>query len=256
MLSPVTRHPLQVTSRRFGVWLWLSRRLGSVFQFFSFPAFSSQASGLRLGRSLSMLPLVTRHSPHATGRQPAAFTLIELLVVIAIIAILAGLGFPALQGALNSGKKAQARNDVQQIAAAVRAYQAEYGRLPSAEVTQDEYTTAWFQQNNREIINALIGNNSELNPRNIVFLDSKRVPGTKGGIGTDGTFYDPWGTPYGIKLDLSYDNKLEYYDAGRAGLPNVFSTVVVVSFGPNKIQQDPYASTDEGQRVDDLVSFK
>jgi len=190
-------------------------------------------------------------SSFSPPRKASGFTLIELLVVIAIIAILAGLGFPALQGALQSGKKAQARNDIQQIVAAIRAFQLEYGRLPSATVTQDEFSSAWFQANNKDVINALIANDSTLNPRGVVFLEAKRVAGNKGGIGADGTFYDPWGTPYGIKLDLSYDNKLEYYDAGRAGDANVFSSALAVSFGPNQKQEDPYE-----RGTDDIVSFK
>jgi len=243
MFPLTTRHQLQVTNRsaavtpsaptgrRSGVWLHLSRRLGSVFQVFRLPAFRSQASAFR------------------PPRKASGFTLIELLVVIAIIAILAGLGFPALQGALNSGKKAQARNDVQQIVSAIRAFQLEYGRLPSATVTQDEYSSAWFQDNNRTIINALIGNDSSLNPRGVVFLESKRVTNNKGGIGADGTFYDPWGTPYGIKLDLSYDNKLEYFN--NLAADNVFAPALVVSFGPNGTQDNPFESG-----TDDIVSFK
>ena len=75
----------------------------------------------------------------------SAFTLIELLVVIAIIAILAGLAFPAVQGAMGSAKKAQARNDVNQLASAVKAFQLEYGKLPA---TNDDAA---------QVVKALIG---------------------------------------------------------------------------------------------------
>jgi hypothetical protein len=87
-----------------------------------------------------------------------------------------------------------------------------------------------------------------------VFLEARRTSNEKGGLGPNGTFYDPWGTPYGIKLDLNYDNKLEYY--GESYLPNVFNTALAVSFGQNKVQQDPALGTDEGLRVDDIVSYR
>jgi prepilin-type N-terminal cleavage/methylation domain-containing protein len=184
--------------------------------------------------------LVTRHSPHVTGRRPAAFTLIELLVVIAIIAILAGLAFPAVQGALNSGKKAQARNDVQQIAAAIRAFQLEYGRQPSTETGDDQWVG-----DNSTVIRALMGNDGSLNPRNITFLSPKMASGKKAGVdSSDFTFYDPWGSPYFIKLNTDYDNVVEYYG-------NNYVAVIVGSMGPNKQQDEPGAG-----QSDEIVNYK
>ena len=69
---------------------------------------------------------ITMHS-----KKSAAFTLVELLVVISIIAILAGLSFPAVNGALDSAKKTHAKSNAVQIAAAVSAYDMEYGKLPT-----------------------------------------------------------------------------------------------------------------------------
>ncbi|MDA1204008.1 MAG: prepilin-type N-terminal cleavage/methylation domain-containing protein [Verrucomicrobia bacterium] len=153
-------------------------------------------------------------SSFSPTRHGAAFTLIELLVVIAIIAILAGLAFPAVQGAMGSAKKAQARNDVNQLAAAVKAFQLEYGRLPA---TKDDAA---------EVVKALIGSNATVNPRNIVFFEPKTAKGGK--KGWDGSNYlDPWGSPYKVVLDLGYSNKITT-DIGD-GSKTYFTTVVVMS---------------------------
>jgi prepilin-type N-terminal cleavage/methylation domain-containing protein len=172
--------------------------------------------------------LVTRHPSLVTRRHPAAFTLIELLVVIAIIAILAGLAFPAVQGALESGKKAQARNDVHQLAAAVKAFQLEYGRLPIATSGTTDNTNV----PNADLIAALTSSN-QLNPRAITFFEPKIARSGKGGL-HDGVYKDPWGNPYTIMLDTSYDNRIE-----ALGQTN-FTTVIVTSPGStNSAETNP-----------------
>jgi len=191
------------------------------------------------------------------------FTLIELLVVITIIGILAGLLFPAVTRALDAAMAAKARNDVTQLVSAVKAYQLEYGRLPTTVVSSDdgqEAVQGWFQDNNDEIMRVLIGENyNDLNARGIVFLEARQAKGSAGsfkdGLGTDKKYYDPWGTPYAIKMDTSYNNELEYY--GKDYQNNVRTTVFAVSFGKNKKQQHPgKAMDDEGVKVDDIVSFR
>ncbi len=185
-------------------------------------------------------------TPCSLLRKSSAFTLIELLVVIAIIAILAGLAFPAVQSALESGKKAQARNDAQQIAAAIRAVNLEYGRYPTSQVDTGnndggEYYT---QDSNNDVIRALMGQDTSLNPRSISFLEAKTAKSKKGGVDmSDYKFYDPWGTPYAIKLDSNYNGRTEYYTDRPM-------SVVVVSFGPNKTQDDPGKSG-----FDDIANF-
>jgi len=157
-------------------------------------------------------------SSFSPTRHGSAFTLIELLVVIAIIAILAGLAFPAVQGAMGSAKKSEARNDVNQLAAAVKAFQLEYGRLPATD------------NNAANVVKALIGSNTSVNPRNIVFFEPKTAKGGK--KGWDGQNYlDPWGTPYKIDLDLTYANKITN-DVGD-GTKTYFTTVIVQSAGPD-----------------------
>lgn len=157
-------------------------------------------------------------------RQPDhAFTLIELLIVISIIAILASLAFPAVQGALGQGKKAQARNDVNQIAMAFKAYQLEYGRLPGTNSSDGTAAENW--------ISVLIGSNATLNPRNIVFFEPKAGKSGQGGL-IGSTYNDPWGRPYEVTLDYNYDNKIAT-TVPTGTNATYFTTVVVVSGGPD-----------------------
>ena len=177
--------------------------------------------------------------PHraAMGRA-AAFTLIELLVVISIIAILASLAFPAVNGAINSARKAQARNDVQQIALAVKAYMAEYGRLPSEKYAEDD-----FIGNNSGLMAVLTGQKDpKLNPNGISFLEPKVASRPKGGFYA-GTYYDPWGSEYLIQLDTNYDGRIDRW----YGSPQPIAKVIVISIGPDKARGPKF--------TDDIANF-
>jgi type II secretory pathway pseudopilin PulG len=54
-----------------------------------------------------------------------------LLVVISIIGLLAGLGLPAINGAIQAGKKAEVAAMAESIKTAVNAFYAEYSAYPS-----------------------------------------------------------------------------------------------------------------------------
>jgi prepilin-type N-terminal cleavage/methylation domain-containing protein len=132
-------------------------------------------------------------------KSPLGFTIIELLVVVAVMGVLMSLLFPAVQGALDSAKKAQAKNDAMQIATAIVAYDTEYGRLPS--------TNSAPQTVNGNILGALTGTDTNLNPRKIIFLEVLNFRKGKGGILND-VFVDPWANSYYVALDGDYDNRV------------------------------------------------
>ncbi len=149
------------------------------------------------------------HIPVSRRNSCSAFTLIELLVVIAIIAILAGLGFSGIQGAMQSSEKAQARNDVNQVASAVKAYLLEYGRLPDS----------------NSIITTLIGDN----PKGIVFFEPKNAEKGRGGLFEGTELRDPWGEAYVVTLDDDYDNRT----TGALSEEEHITTVVVETRDPD-----------------------
>ena len=148
-----------------------------------------------------------------------AFTLIELLIVSAIIGILMSLLFPAVNSAIDAARKAQAKNDVTQIATAVIAYETEYGRLPTNSAATVSQT--FLQQ--------LDGTTTTGNPRKITFIEINSALDQQGRIkkgksGTNGTaFVDPWGTPYQIALDTDYDNTILTAGAGPPWLTTTSS---------------------------------
>jgi prepilin-type N-terminal cleavage/methylation domain-containing protein len=171
-----------------------------------------------------------------------AFTLIEVLVVIVIIAILAGLSFPVFQTVQNSARKTQAKNDLTQIVTAVNAFYTEYGRYPiPATVTSDSAATYGpGASNSSAVFNELRAKSITLNTRQIVFISPPENPSQlnpKGKIGSDGQFYDPWGSAYLIRIDADYDNEVPnpYEPDTTAGPPRVRQGVIAWSLGKNGV---------------------
>lgn len=182
-------------------------------------------------------------------RSTHAFTLIELLVVIAIIAILVGLLFPAFKAVQNQARQTQAKNDLTQIVNAVNAFYTEYGKYPLA--TDDSIIT-----NNADIFYTLraVANGANagdvVNPRKIVFISPPNVKDTanpRSGIGSNGQYYDPFGTPYKLRIDGNYDNQFlnPYVADSGAGPASLTTGVIAWSLGKDAAQGTTFNTSDD-----------
>ena len=187
------------------------------------------------------------------SHQAGAFTLIELLVVMAIIAILIGLLFPAFRAVQDQAKRTQAKNDLTQIVNAVNAFYTEYGKYPvtTADDTPIIPNSTLFDVL-RNMTGALQGNTS--NPRAIVFISPPYVKNTaspRAGIQSTGTnigiYYDPWGTPYQVAVDTSYDNQMTnpYTADTGAGAATLGQGVIAWSLGKDATQGTNFNVSDD-----------
>ena len=204
------------------------------------------------GRLLQMLgrpPLAFHRNSRPQGRSDRAFTLIELLVVIAIIAILVGLLFPAFKAVQNQARQTQAKNDLTQIVNAVNAFYTDYGKYPVA--TNDNTIS-----NNADLFYTLravaSGANAGdvANPRKIVFINPPSVKDTanpRSGIGSDGQYYDPWGSAYRLRIDGTYDNQIANpYTADTGAGPLTLNIGVIAwSFGKDAAQGTDFNASDD-----------
>jgi prepilin-type N-terminal cleavage/methylation domain-containing protein len=206
-----------------------------------------------LGRNLS-----TRCPNITSGK--TGFTLIELLIVITIIAVLIGIAFPAYQGIQDRARKVQAKNDLTQIAMSITAFQTDYGVYPST--YQPEMTYDSLNSNtNDKLFDALRGQDTTINPRNVVYISPPVAKNGKGGLSdiAPRQFFDPWGKPYIIRIDTNFDNQVTNPYAKNAGPTMLDAGVIAWSFGKDaKSDTVPGPAPDKntGINSDDVISWQ
>ena len=248
-------------------------------------------------RSIEMMTPKQRERVSAHRRAVApqlpdegAFTLLELLVVITIIIVLISFLFPAFRGIQDQAKKTQAKNDLNQLAAAVSAFYTEYGRYPidpTVTTGSDIYYGSGSapggstkQGANDQLMDVLRnvtgGPNGQLvttlNPRQIVFIappDVKDETQPKSGIATKGvgnvtvgSFVDPWGSQYNVEIDQTYNTNVgnPYTLSGGAGNDPLAQGVISWSFGadgqPGNNGDNKYKDPTTGTQSDDVISWQ
>jgi len=243
-------------------------------------------------------------------RSHFAFTLVELLVVVALVAILAALLMPATIGPGHRRRTPQAKMEINMITSAIAAYEADYGRFPvssnavrlaatdSADFTYGGTVLKaalgpgnWTADNSEVMVVLLdvekfgngtptINKDYAMNPRRLKYMNARMVSdNVSPGIGMDGVYRDPWGSPYIISLDLNsnercrdafyalkavsqqtgatgFDGLENSNDSGGAGDDFEFNCRIMVwSLGPDK-SASASQSANTGPNKDNILSWK
>lgn len=174
------------------------------------------------------------------SRISSGFTLIELLVVITIIGLLAGIVIPSLTSSMRAAKRARAMSQMRDLDGAIKRFIGEYGIPPRPKdvaIGDDDLLLTAGQQ--AEVIQILLNLDDwagkKRNTKQIVFLDIdpaafgvKTVVEMQAAL-VNGGYPDPWGTPYGIVLDMDMDDRIK-----GLGFQEIRGKAGVFSYGESK----------------------
>jgi hypothetical protein len=169
--------------------------------------------------------------------------------VALLIAALATIG-PAWAAIGMRQRIAMARHDVLALQRAIVRYYREYGAWPADAGARNVDLRFGWRRPNAEILRALraeagAGNpDHERNAQRMIFIEVAPYARGYSGLDAKGEFLDPWGKPYQIALDTSYDNAVEVDNSVIERVPGV--GVLVWSSGPDRVSETR----------DDIMSWK
>jgi hypothetical protein len=168
-------------------------------------------------------------------------TMVGCFGFLVVGALLTGLVIP-WRGSNDGVYRFAAHDDEKQIIKAIKTYYAEYSRFP---VDPNTSGVVVFGRNNNALFDVLrnyTGKNAgnALNPRNSIILEipaARDQKHPKAGLQTaTGIWFDPWGSPYHIAIDLNRTGELN----GKVPIPGFYSDVgplkaevIVWSYGRN-----------------------
>jgi prepilin-type N-terminal cleavage/methylation domain-containing protein len=222
------------------------------------------------------------------ARTRGAFTLIELLTVIAIVAVLMGLLFPALQGAKDSARRAEAATTVRGVVAASKSYYNDYGKYPPINTAQqgDYYsfgdsTNGGCKANNSDLFDVLrainrgVNTDHKLNKRQQRYYEAPKAKdpknprsgfcdGSEFTGGNQGQLMDPWGTQYCVILDASGEEKINlgtFYSDLADTASIVRQSAVAFSLGKDgkrggKGYENRFRKSGSNEAPDDVASWQ
>lgn len=155
-----------------------------------------------------MTTMIAKNRNPSTG---AAFTLVELLVVIAIIGTLAVLIFAGTSRLIENSRKVKCLAQFRDFQVGMTLFEGDYQRPP---VPANKRDTGWDTiygnpnplYHNDFLVSVLAGEDKDYpymgdvsfsakqtNPRGESYMTFPLAPDKRGGVGTDGILYDPWG---------------------------------------------------------------
>ena len=138
------------------------------------------------------------------------FTLVEMLVVMLVIVVMAVLVAVGANRFIENGRKVRAMAQFRDFQVGMSLFEGDYQKPP---IPQSKRDTGWDtiygdpggNYTNQFLVSALVGedkdypykgesfSSKDVNPRNESYMTFPLAPDNKGGVGTDGKLYDPWG---------------------------------------------------------------